>query len=138
MNIHTGKWDQELLGYFEIPSGVQLPTIKSSAEYFTTISDGIYNTVPITGCLGDQQASLLGHLCISPGQAKNTYGTGCFVLANTGTKPVISKNGLLTTIAYQLGPNADLTYALEVFIYFFIFYFSICDVNHHAFSKGIN
>lgn len=69
--------------------------------------------IPISGCLGDQQASLVGHKCLKVGDAKNTYGTGTFMLCNTGDKPIISKSGLLTTVAFQLGENAPVCYALE-------------------------
>jgi len=112
-DIHTACWDQELLDIFQIPSGVKLPEIRSSAEEYCVLREGNFHGVPVVGCLGDQQAALLGNLCIKPGMAKNTYGTGCFTLYNTGTQPVHSQFGLLTTIAYQLGPKAPLIYALE-------------------------
>jgi len=89
-----------------------LPVIRSSAEEYGRIVSGPLAGIPITCCLGDQQAALVGHLCLKEGQAKNTYGTGCFLLLNTGQKPVQSKHGL-TTLAYQLGPHAPPHYALE-------------------------
>ena len=110
-NIHTLQWDQELLNLFDIPSSV-LPEVKSSSEVYgdtEALSPGIY--VPVAGIAGDQQAALFGQMCINPGMVKNTYGTGCFMLMNTGNLPVSSKNNLLTTIAWQIGNQT--TYALE-------------------------
>jgi len=101
---------------FGINKNIILPSIRSCSEKYFTISDGHFASIPITGCIGDQQAALLGNFCTEPGQAKNTYGTGCFLLYNTGTTPVFSKFGLLTTVGYQLGPNSPITYALEVII----------------------
>uniref|UniRef100_A0A8C6UFR0 glycerol kinase n=1 Tax=Neogobius melanostomus TaxID=47308 RepID=A0A8C6UFR0_9GOBI len=99
-NIHTLNWDQELCRYFDIPMEI-LPKVHSSSE--------IYGHM----CLGDQSAALVGQMCFSDGQAKNTYGTGCFLLRNTGTKSVMSEHGLLTTVAYKLGKNQPAHYALE-------------------------
>jgi len=110
-NIHTLQWDAELLSLFDIPSTV-LPTVKSSSEiygYTQTILTA--HNIPIAGIAGDQQAALFGQQCTHPGMVKNTYGTGCFMLMNTGTKPVSSTNNLLTTIAWQI--NGETQYALE-------------------------
>jgi glycerol kinase len=111
MNLHTLAWDDELLAQLTIPKQM-LPTICPSAGWLGTISTGAFKNIPIMGCLGDQQAALVGQTCFEPGQAKNTYGTGCFMLMNTGTKIVPSHNGLLTTVAYQLGQQ-PCHYALE-------------------------
>lgn len=105
-NIHTLAWDEELLKILEIPKAI-LPEVKSSSEIYGESRWGI----PIAGLAGDQQAGLFGQMAIEPGMVKNTYGTGCFVMANTGTIPVASKNNLLTTIAWQI--NGETTYALE-------------------------
>jgi len=105
-NIHELQWDKDLLKLMDIPESI-LPEVRSCSETFGNSSWGI----PITGVAGDQQAGLFGQLAIEPGMVKNTYGTGCFVMANTGEKPVVSKNNLLTTIAWQIGDRV--TYALE-------------------------
>ncbi|XP_022902875.2 glycerol kinase 2 [Onthophagus taurus] len=112
MNIETLKWDPVLIKFFDIPISV-LPTIKSSSEVYGNIIDGPLKGIPIAGCLGDQQAALVGQQCLQRGQAKATYGTGCFLLYNTGTIKVDSSHGLLTTVAYQLGPKTLPVYALE-------------------------
>lgn len=112
MNIHTLKWDPDLLNFFGVPPSL-LPAIRSSSEIYGHVSEGPFAGVPISGCLGDQQSALVGQLCLNKGEAKNTYGTGCFLLYNTGTKPVLSKHGLLTTAAYKLGPDQPCFYALE-------------------------
>ncbi|XP_076680792.1 glycerol kinase 3 isoform X3 [Andrena cerasifolii] len=118
MNITTLKWDPTLLSFFNIPSEI-LPEIRSSSEIYGYIQDDILAGVPISGCLGDQQSALVGQMCLQRGQAKSTYGTGCFLLYNTGTaqyivlKIVDSSHGLLTTVAYQLGPETPPVYALE-------------------------
>lgn len=111
-NIHTLSWDQHLLGVLGIPKAV-LPEVKPSASVFGSAHPDLLGaSVPITGVAGDQQAALFGQVCFQPGMAKNTYGTGCFMLMNTGAKPVESKHGLLTTVAWQLeGKKAE--YALE-------------------------
>ncbi|KAI7856970.1 hypothetical protein BDC45DRAFT_544467 [Circinella umbellata] len=111
MDIHTMKWSEEAINFFKF-QGLQLARIVSSSEVYGTIANGILEGVPIAGCLGDQQAALVGQKCFNVGEAKNTYGTGCFMLFNIGSEPVLSKNGLLTTIAYQLG-NEKPVYALE-------------------------
>jgi len=105
-NIHTLQWDSELMQLMDIPKGL-LPEVKSSSEVYGESSFGI----PIAGIAGDQQASLFGQMAIEPGMVKNTYGTGCFLMTNTGETPVDSKNNLLTTIAWQI--NGKTTYALE-------------------------
>jgi glycerol kinase len=110
-NIHTKEWDQELLDLFQIPK-VMLPEVKSSSEVMCTTSGKIFSAkIPIAGVAGDQQAALFGQLCIEKGMAKTTYGTGCFLVMNTGDKPVKSNNKLLTTIAWQI--NGKVSYALE-------------------------
>jgi glycerol kinase len=110
-NIHTLQWDGELQEIFDIP-GNMLPQIRSSSEVYGYAQNILTGThIPIAGIAGDQQAALFGQMCIHPGMVKNTYGTGCFMLMNTGPKAVISKNKLLTTVAWKIG---DMThYALE-------------------------
>ncbi|XP_014296710.1 glycerol kinase isoform X3 [Microplitis demolitor] len=112
MNITTLKWDPILLGFFNIPKEI-LPQIRSSSEIYGFIQEDMLKGVPISGCLGDQQSALLGQMCLQRGKAKSTYGTGCFLLYNTGTSIVQSQHGLLTTVAYQLGPKSQPIYALE-------------------------
>ena len=110
-NIHSMTWDQDLLKLFGIPESM-LPEVRSSSEVYghtqhlLTAAD-----VPISGIAGDQQAALFGQMCLHPGMVKNTYGTGCFMLMNTGNKPVASQNNLLTTVAWKI--NNDVQYALE-------------------------
>jgi glycerol kinase len=111
MNLESVSWDDELIGAFNIPAAI-LPRIASSSEVYGTVSDGPLQGVPVAGILGDQQAALVGQTCFRPGEAKNTYGTGCFLLMNTGEKPVYSQCGLLTTLAYKFG-QAPPVYALE-------------------------
>jgi glycerol kinase len=111
LNIHTLEWDTELLELFDIPRAM-LPEIKQSSEIYGETCTTLFATkIPIAGVAGDQQAALFGQLCTEPGMVKNTYGTGCFMLMNTGSKPVYSKNNLLTTIAWKI--NGKTTYALE-------------------------
>jgi glycerol kinase len=111
-NIHTGQWDEELLGLFNVPREL-LPEVRPSAGFFGHASAIVPGTeVPITGIAGDQQAALFGQTCVSPGRAKNTYGTGCFLLMNTGPNAALSRNRLLTTVAWQI-PQSKITYALE-------------------------
>jgi glycerol kinase len=111
MNLQTLDWDAGLLAAFDIPRAM-LPAIRSSAErYGTAVPDAIHG-VPIAGILGDQQAALVGQACFRPGEAKNTYGTGCFMLMNTGETAVQSRFGLLTTVAYRIGTSRP-CYALE-------------------------
>uniref|UniRef100_H3DKE5 glycerol kinase n=1 Tax=Tetraodon nigroviridis TaxID=99883 RepID=H3DKE5_TETNG len=111
-NIHTMDWDSELCRYFDVPMEI-LPTIRSSSEIYGYLKSSSLAGVPISGCLGDQSAALVGQRCFKEGQAKNTYGTGCFMLKNTGTTPVLSDHGLLTTVAYKLGKEEPACYALE-------------------------
>ncbi len=112
MNIETLKWDHEMLGFLGVPEAM-LPEIKPSSHvYGHTRVDALGASVPVAGILGDQQAALFGQTCYSPGEAKNTYGTGCFMLLNIGDSPVRSKNGLLTTVAYGL-EEGRAVYALE-------------------------
>ena len=110
MNLKTLRWDATLLKAFDIPPAM-LPEIRSSAEVYGESRDPLQG-VPVSGILGDQQAALFGQACFERGEAKNTYGTGCFVLMNTGETPVRSKAGLITTLAYRLG-DAKPVYALE-------------------------
>jgi glycerol kinase len=115
LNLRTGDWDDELLKILGIPREV-LPAVRASSEvYGEVVTLPALRGVPISGIAGDQQAALFGQACWRPGMAKNTYGTGCFLLMHTGTKPVISKNQLLTTIAWKLGGDlgGQLEYALE-------------------------
>jgi glycerol kinase len=110
MNLETLDWDDEILGIMGIPKSM-LPAIKASSEVYGT-GVGDLEGIPIAGILGDQQAALFGQTCFSAGEAKNTYGTGCFMLLNTGTEAVQSKNGLLTTLGYKIG-DQPAVYALE-------------------------
>lgn len=109
-NIHTLKWDNELLKIFDIPASL-LPEVKSSSEVYGKTVGLFSSSVPIAGIAGDQQAALFGQMCVDPGMVKNTYGTGCFMMMNTGTKPIASKSRLLTTVAWKIGNKT--TYALE-------------------------
>jgi glycerol kinase len=111
MNLHTLDWDAEILAMFDIPEAM-LPKIVSSSQTYGIIDKENFSGIPITGCLGDQQAALVGQTCFETGMAKNTYGTGCFMLMNTGTEAIASKHGLLTTVGYKLGA-APVHYALE-------------------------
>ncbi len=110
-NIKEGRWDQDLLKMMKIPASVLPAVLPSSADYGYAKKDLFGAEIPVTGCAGDQQAALFGHACFQPGSSKNTYGTGCFALMNTGSEPVASKHSLLTTIAWDLGKGY--TYALE-------------------------
>ena len=110
MDLKTLDWDDENLRLLDIPRSM-LPKICSSSEIYGTVH-GALGGVPIAGDLGDQQAALFGQTCYTPGEAKNTYGTGCFMLLSTGEKPVLSRNGLLTTLGYKIG-NQAAVYALE-------------------------
>jgi len=111
MNLETLSWDEEILQTFGIPQAM-LPQIRSSSEIYGLATEPSIQEVPIAGILGDQQAALVGQTCFESGEAKNTYGTGCFLLMNTGTKKIESKSGLLTTLAYKFG-NQPAHYALE-------------------------
>lgn len=110
-NIHTGQWDDDLLALLRVPRSM-LPEVKDSSAHFGDSEPNLFGgAIAIAGIAGDQQAATIGQACFAPGMIKSTYGTGCFALLNTGTKPVASNNKLLTTIAYQL--NGVRTYALE-------------------------
>lgn len=110
-NIQTGRWDDELLRLFKIPASV-LPEVRSSSEVYGSVSTTLgLEEVAIAGIAGDQQAALFGQMCVAPGLTKNTYGTGCFMLQNTGVKSVASTNRLLTTVAWRIGEKIE--YALE-------------------------
>jgi glycerol kinase len=110
-NIHSGQWDEELLELFSVPASM-LPEVKNCADDFgVTDEDVIGIALPIAGVAGDQQAALVGQACFEPGMTKSTYGTGCFMVMNTGTRPVQSTHKLLTTIGYQI--DGETTYALE-------------------------
>jgi len=110
-NIHTGDWDETLLEIFNIPASL-LPSVKDcAADFGATDTDVVGASLPISGMAGDQQAATIGQVCFEPGMVKSTYGTGCFVMLNTGSKAILSKNKLLTTIAYQL--NGKPNYAIE-------------------------
>ena len=113
LDIGTGAWDPELCALMGVPTAV-LPEIRPSSGEVGETDPALFGApIPITGIAGDQQAAAFGQACLRPGQAKNTYGTGAFVLLNTGDRPVRSTHGLLTTILWQLGPDAPLQYALE-------------------------
>ena len=114
MNLHTARWDQQLLADFHIPPHM-LPTIRPSASVYGRVVGGGrgWDGCVVSGCVGDQQAALLGQLCVRPGDVKNTYGTGCFMLMNVGERPIQSRNGLLSTVAFQLGDKQPIQYALE-------------------------
>lgn len=111
LNIHTLEWDNDLLELFNIPKNI-LPEVKQSSEIYGETATTLFSTkIPIAGIAGDQQAALFGQMCTTPGMVKNTYGTGCFLLMNTGTEAVSSKNNLLTTVAWKI--NGEVNYALE-------------------------
>jgi glycerol kinase len=109
-NIHSLKWDEELLKIFDIPSSM-LPEVRSSSEVYGNTVGQFATSIPIAGIAGDQQAALFGQMCIEPGMVKNTYGTGCFMMMNIGNKPIESKSKLLTTVAWRIGNETQ--YALE-------------------------
>jgi glycerol kinase len=112
-NIHTLDWDDDILAELRIPR-IMLPDVRPSSQFYgATSADLLGAAIPISGAAGDQQAALFGQTCFQPGQAKNTYGTGCFLLLNTGRQAVTSEHGLLTTIAWQLWDVGEVIYALE-------------------------
>src|SRR5665648_580969 len=114
MNLQTLDWDEELLGFFDIPRAM-LPQIRPSSDpngYGEVAAPAGFAGIPLTGILGDQQAAMFGQVCFAAGEARNTYGTGTFMLLNTGTELVRSKNGLLSTVCYQVGTEKPI-YALE-------------------------
>lgn len=113
-NIHSLDWDKDLLDLFGIPASM-LPQVKSSSEvYGYTEIDGV--KIPIASVIGDQQSALFGQMCVTPGAVKNTYGTGCFLLMNTGSRPVRSRNNLLTTVAWKIGDKVDYVLEGSVFV----------------------
>ncbi|MFA6593246.1 MAG: glycerol kinase, partial [Bacteroidales bacterium] len=110
-NIHSLQWDQDLLDYFGIPASM-MPEVRDSSEVYGHTKTTIFaHEVPICGIAGDQQAALFGQMCSEPGSVKNTYGTGCFLLMNSGSKPISSSHNLLTTVAWKIGKTVN--YALE-------------------------
>jgi glycerol kinase len=109
-NIHTLDWDNELLKIFDIPAAM-LPEVRSSSEVYGETSGQFPVSIPVAGIAGDQQAAMFGQMCIDPGMVKNTYGTGCFMMMNIGTKPIESKSSLLTTVGWRIGNKTD--YAIE-------------------------
>ena len=110
-NINTLEWDAELLALLDIPASM-MPEVRSSSEVYGVTKTTLFaHEVPIGGIAGDQQAALFGQMCTEPGSVKNTYGTGCFLLMNTGEKPILSRNNLLTTVAWKIGDKVN--YALE-------------------------
>ena len=115
-NLDTGDWDDELLGILGVPREV-LPHVRSSSEVYGETADGVFGApIPIAGIAGDQQAALFCQNCFESGQAKNTYGTGCFMLMNVGTKPVASRHRLVSTVAWQAGGRTDFALEGSVFI----------------------
>ena len=112
-DLTTCQWDDQLLALLNVPRSI-LPSIRSSSEVYGETAAGVFDrTIPLAGVAGDQQAALFGQNCLKHGMAKNTYGTGCFMLMNVGDKPQISKNRLLATLAWKLGPNVPAQFALE-------------------------
>lgn len=110
-NIHSMDWDDSLLELFDVPRSL-LPEVRSSSEVYGDTGGSVFSSaVPVASMIGDQQAALFGQMCVRPGMVKNTYGTGCFLLMNTGEKPVVSKNNLLSTVAWRIGNET--CYALE-------------------------
>jgi glycerol kinase len=110
-NIHSLQWDDELLRMLNVPRSL-LPEVRDSSEIYGTVSTSLgLESIPIAGIAGDQQAALFGQMCVSPGMSKNTYGTGCFLLQNTGTSPAVSKHQLVSTVAWRIGGRTE--YALE-------------------------
>ena len=115
-NINSLSWDKELLELFDIPASM-LPEVKSSSEVYGETAGKLLGTkVTISGIAGDQQAALFGHICNKPGMVKNTYGTGCFMLMNIGEKPLLSKNNLITTIAWKIGDKVEYAFEGSTFI----------------------
>ena len=109
-NLHSGHWDAELLSLFRVPANL-LPEVRASSEVLGEVNTALgLSGVPLAGLAGDQQAALFGQMCVRPGLAKNTYGTGCFLLQNVGTKPLASKRRLITSVAWRL---AKREFALE-------------------------
>lgn len=114
LDLRSLKWSDELANIFGLERLLScLPTVHPSVSHFGKLKDTSLRGVPITAILGDQHASLLGHGCVKKGMVKNTYGTGCFVLCNIGERPMVTTDGLICTVAYQLGPDQPPMYALE-------------------------
>lgn len=111
LDIHSLQWDDELLRILDVPRAMLPEVVSSSQVYGETTADLFGHSIPVAGCAGDQQAALFGQACFEPGSAKNTYGTGCFLLMNTGNRPVASHNNLLTTVGWRV--NGETTYCLE-------------------------
>ena len=115
-NIHTLEWDKELLSLFGIPESM-MPEVKSSSEVYGYTKTTLFaHEVPIAGIAGDQQAALFGQMCTEPGSVKNTYGTGCFMLMNSGERPIMSSNNLLTTIAWKIGDKVNYAHEGSIFV----------------------
>ncbi len=115
-NIHTRKWDEEMLKLFRIPASL-LPEVRTSSEVYGEVSTSLgLQKVPVAGIAGDQQSALFGQMCVHPGQAKNTYGTGCFLLQNLGARPITSRHRLLTSAACQIGKKREFVLEGSVFI----------------------
>jgi glycerol kinase len=110
-NIHSQQWDEELLELFDIPRSLLPEVLDCAAEFGVTEPELLGASIPVLGMAGDQQAALIGQACFRPGMVKSTYGTGCFMIQNTGATPVVSRNRLLTTVGYRL--NGQVTYAVE-------------------------
>ena len=110
-DIHTQQWDKELLAAFDVPASVLPEVLNCADEYGTSSKQVLGREIPICGVAGDQQAALFGQACFQPGMTKSTYGTGCFIMMNSGTRPAVSKNRLLTTLGYRL--QGECVYALE-------------------------
>lgn len=110
-NIHSQSWDEELLSLFDIPASMLPEVLDSSDDFGSLDADILGKPIPVYGVAGDQQAAMVGQTCFKPGMAKSTYGTGCFLMLNTGDKPLRSEHRLLTTVAYRI--NGKPTYALE-------------------------
>jgi glycerol kinase len=116
MNVHTNQWDQDLLAMLDIPPALMPEILPSAADYGRTESDLLGRSIPLSGVAGDQQSALFGQACFTPGMAKNTYGTGCFLLMHTGSKFQVSTNGLVTTSAAQIGPQTEFALEGSVFV----------------------
>jgi glycerol kinase len=114
-NLNSGNWDDELLAHLNIPKSL-MPEINSSSEFYGEVTHPILSNVPISGIAGDQQAALFGQACLNPGMAKNTYGTGCFVLLNTGLSPVISQHELVSTVAWNIEDISSFALEGSVFV----------------------
>jgi glycerol kinase len=114
-NIHTLQWDDDLLKLMNIPANM-LPEVRSSSEVYGETAGQFSASIPVAGIAGDQQAALFGQMCIDPGMVKNTYGTGCFMMMNIGTKPIESQSRLLTTVAWKVNGKTDYAFEGSIFI----------------------